>query len=94
MFPSQSPPPESSAQAAHPPLPPPSTASNVSIIDLGRIIREGREKVGKEVFEETVHTYVERSFQRLKDKRVNDFRLWNSINNDFDMFTETTWKIL
>ena len=68
--------------------------SNVSIMNLEKIIRNEKKKIKNEYFEKTIFIYVDKNFEKFKNNRIIDFRLWKTIHHDFDMFDESTWKLL
>ena len=67
--------------------------SNVSIMNFGKTIRNEKKKIENEYFEKMIFIYVDKNFEKFKNNRIIDFRLWKTIHYDFDMFHESTWKL-
>ena len=66
---------------------------NVNIMNFEKTIRNEKKKIKNEYFEKTIFIYVDKNFEKFKNNRIIDFRLWKTIYHDFDIFDESTWKM-
>ena len=71
----------------------PSIAGSNSTIALRLRVIQGP-TVNPNNYAEYVQTYTERMFERYVERGINDQLLWESLQGDFDFFTDRTWALL
>ena len=62
-------------------------------MNFEKTIRDEKKKIKNEYFENPIFIYVDKNFEKFKNNRIINFRLWKTIHHDFDMFDESMWKL-
>ena len=76
-----------------PPLSPFCPLSHLTPAPTPRHYLKRKKKIENEYFEKTIFIYVDKNFEKFKNNRIIDFRLWKTIHHDFDIFDELMWKL-
>ena len=63
-------------------------------MNFEKIIRNEKKKLKTNISKKTIFIYIDKNFKKFKNNRIIDFRLWKTIHHDFDIFNQSTSKLL